>query len=238
MKEAKTVLIVEDEVAIVRFLRPALDGEGFRIFEASRGGQALELAAKCKPDVILLDLGLPDMDGLEVLKGLRRWTSAPVIIISARGHERDKIAGLDAGADDYLATPFGVEELLARIRVALRHAGAAGGEPDHVYEHGDLKVDLAHRNVWVGRKEVRLSPLQFALLAVLVRNAGRVVSHGQLMKELWPDSDGTLETLRFLVHQIRHRLEREPVRPKHLKTEPGVGYRLQAEDEGPTSTTR
>ena len=231
MKEAKTVLIVEDEAAIVRFLRPALEGEGFRIVEASRGSQALELAAKCKPDVVLLDLGLPDMDGLEVLKGLRRWTAAPVIVLSARGQERDKIAGLDAGADDYLAKPFGVEELLARIRVALRHADRAGGEPDPVYEHGDLKVDLARRKVWVGRKEARLSPFQFALLAVLVRNAGRVVSHAQLMKELWPGGDGTPESVRLLVHQIRHRLEREPVRPKHFKTEPGVGYRLEAEDE-------
>jgi two-component system KDP operon response regulator KdpE len=230
MKPAKTVLIVEDEAAIVRFLRPALEGEGFLIVEASRGGHALELAAKCKPDVVLLDLGLPDMDGLEVLKGLRRWTSAPVIVLSARGQERDKIAGLDAGADDYLGKPFGVEELLARIRVALRHAGRAGREPDPVYEHGDLKVDLARRKVWLGKKDARLSPLQFSLLAALVRNAGRVVSHAQLMKELWPDGDGTPESVRLLVHQIRHRLERDPVRPKHFKTEPGVGYRLEDDD--------
>ncbi len=232
MSGAKTVLIVEDEAAIVRFLRPALAAEGFRVFEASSGGAALELAAKCKPDIVLLDLGLPDMDGLEVLKGLRCWTSAPVIVLSARGQERDKIAGLDAGADDYLGKPFGVEELLARIRVALRHAERAGHEPEPVYEHGDLKIDLARRKVWCGRKEAKLTPFQFSLVAVLVRNAGRVVSHAALMKELWPDGDGTLETLRFLVHQIRHRLEREPVRPKHFKTEPGVGYRLEAEDEG------
>ncbi|MFI5361628.1 MAG: response regulator [Elusimicrobiota bacterium] len=231
MTSGKTVLIVEDEAAIVRFLRPALAAENFKIFEASRGADALALAAKCKPDVVLLDLGLPDMDGFEVLKGLRRWTSAPVIVLSARGQERDKIAGLDAGADDYLGKPFGVEELLARIRVALRHAERAGAEPDPVYERGDLKIDLARRKVWVGRKETRLSPFQFALLAVLVRNSGRVVSHAQLMKELWPDGDGTPESVRLLVHQLRHRLEREPVRPKHLKTEPGVGYRLESEDE-------
>lgn len=229
MKAAKTVLIVEDEAAIVRFLRPALEEEGFRLVEAAGGGKALELAAACKPDVVLLDLGLPDMDGLEVLKGLRRWTSAPVIIISARGQEHDKIAGLDAGADDYLGKPFGVEELLARIRVALRHAGRTGREPDSVYEHGDLKVDLARRKVWVGGKEAHLSPFQFALMAVLVRNAGRVISHVHLMKELWPDGDGSPESVRLLVHQIRHRLEREPVRPKHLKTEPGVGYRLESD---------
>ena len=230
MKAPKTVLVVEDEAAIVRFLRPALDAEGFRIVEASRGSQALELAAKFKPDIVLLDLGLPDMDGLEVLKGLRRWTSAPVIVLSARGQERDKIAGLDAGADDYLGKPFGVEELLARIRVALRHAERGGAEPDPVYEHGDLKVDISRRKVWVGKKDARLSPLQFSLLAALVRNAGRVVSHAQLMKGLWPDGDGTPESVRLLVHQLRHRLERDPVRPKHLKTEPGIGYRLEDED--------
>ena len=230
MKPAKTALIVEDETAIVRFLRPALEGEGFRIFEASRGGQALELAAKCKPDVVLLDLGLPDMDGLEVLKGLRRWTSAPVIVLSARGRERDKISGLDAGADDYLAKPFGVDELLARIRVALRHAERAGGEAEPVFKHGDLKVDLARRKVWVGRKEARLTPFQFSLLSILVKNAGRVIGHAQFIKELWPEGDGTPESVRLLVHQIRHRLERDPVRPKHFKTEAGVGYRLETED--------
>jgi len=230
MKQSKTVLVVEDEAAIVRFLRPALEGEGFRLFEASRGGPALELAAKCKPDVVLLDLGLPDMDGLEVLKGLRRWTSAPVIVLSARGQERDKIAGLDAGADDYLAKPFGVDELLARIRVVLRHAERAGREQEPVYEHGDLKVDLARRKVWVGRKEAKLTPFQFSLVGILVRNAGRVVAHPQIMKALWPDGDGTPESVRLLVHQIRHRLEKDPVRPKHFKTEPGVGYRLETED--------
>ncbi len=227
---AKNILIVEDEAAIVRFLRPALAAEGFKIFEAANGSAALELAAKCKPDVVLLDLGLPDMDGLEVLKGLRRWSSAPVIVVSARGQERDKIAGLDAGADDYLGKPFGVEELLARIRVALRHAERAGREPEPVFESGSLKVDLARRKVFVARKETKLSPLQFSLVAILVRSAGRVVSHAQLMKELWPDGDGTSESVRLLVHQIRHRLERDPVRPKHFKTEPGVGYRLEDGD--------
>jgi two-component system KDP operon response regulator KdpE len=229
VKEAQTVLIVEDEAAIVRFLRPALEAEGFRVVDSPRGGPALELAAKVKPDVVLLDLGLPDMDGLAVLKGLRSWTSAPVIVLSARGEERDKISGLDAGADDYLAKPFGVEELLARIRVALRHAERKGGEDEPVFEHGDLKVDLALRKIWVGKKEARLTPFQFSVVALLVRNAGRVVSHSQVMKELWPDGDGTPEAVRLLVHQIRHRLERDPVRPKHFKTESGVGYRLETE---------
>lgn len=231
MTPRKTVLIVEDEPAIIRFLRPALEGEGFQIVEADRGSIALRVAATCKPDVILLDLGLPDMEGLEVLKGLRRWTSAPVIVLSARGQERDKIAGLDAGADDYLGKPFGVDELLARIRVALRHAERAGREPDPVYEHGDLKIDLAARRIWLAKKEVRLSPLQHALLAVLARNAGRVVGQKQLLLELWPDGAATPESLRILVHQTRHRIEKEPVRPRHLKTEPSIGYRLEAPDQ-------
>jgi two-component system KDP operon response regulator KdpE len=230
MSAPKTVLVVEDEAAIVRFLRPALEKEGFHVVDAGRGGAALELAATAKPDVILLDLGLPDMDGLEVLKGLRRWTSAPVIVLSARGRERDKITGLDAGADDYLAKPFGVDELLARVRVALRRAEKNGREPEPVFQHGDLKVDLARRKVWVARKEVHLSPLQFSLLALLARDAGRVVSHGALLKALWPDADGTPESVRLLVHQLRHRLEKDPVRPQHLKTEAGVGYRLESDD--------
>jgi two-component system KDP operon response regulator KdpE len=230
VSEAKTVLVIEDEAAIVRFLRPALEEQGFRVFDASRGGAGLELAAKHTPDIVLLDLGLPDMDGLEVIKGLRRWTSAPVIVLSARGRERDKIAGLDAGADDYLAKPFGVEELLARIRVALRRAERAPGESVPVFKDADLKVDLARRKVWVARKEVHLSPLQFSLLALLVRDAGRVVSHARLLKALWPDGDGTPESVRLLVHQLRHRLEKDPVRPQHLKTEPGVGYRLEASE--------
>ena len=227
MSGPKIVLVVEDEPAIVRFLRPALEENGFKVIDVSRGGAALELAAQAKPDVILLDLGLPDMDGIEVLKGLRRWTSAPVIVLSARGGERDKIAGLDAGADDYLAKPFGVEELLARIRVALRHSGRPAGESEPVFEDGDLKVDLARRKVWIGRKEAHLSPLQFSLLALLVRDAGRVVSHQRLLRELWPEGDGSAESVRLLVYQLRHRLEKDPVRPRHLKTEPGVGYRLE-----------
>jgi len=226
-----TVLVVDDERAIQRFLRPSLEENGFTVLEASTGRSALELAVARKPDVILLDLSLPDMDGLDVLKRLREWSSAPVIVVSARGQESDKIAGLDRGADDYLTKPFGVEELLARIRVALRHAELAARDPEPVYEHGDLKIDLTLRRVWLSKKEVRLSPLQYTLLAALVRDAGRVVSQKQLMKELWPEGGSTPEALRILVHQTRHRIEDEPVRPRHLKTEPAVGYRLEAPDE-------
>jgi two-component system KDP operon response regulator KdpE len=225
------VLVVDDERAIQRFLRPSLEENGFLVYEASNGKAALEFAVSRKPDVILLDLTLPDMDGLDVLKRLREWSSAPVIVVSARGREEDKIAGLDRGADDYLIKPFGVEELLARIRVALRHAERAARDPEPVYEHGDLKIDLTLRRVWLAKKEVRLSPLQYALLSALVRDAGRVVSQKQLLKEIWPEGGSTPESLRILVHQTRHRVEREPVRPRHLKTEPAVGYRLEAPDE-------
>ncbi|MBI2384590.1 MAG: response regulator [Elusimicrobia bacterium] len=226
-----TVLVVDDERAIQRFLRPSLEANGFAVLEASTGRAALDLVVAKKPDVVLLDLSLPDMDGLDVLKRLREWSSAPVIVVSARGQETDKIAGLDRGADDYLTKPFGVEELLARIRVALRHAEGAARDSEPVYEHGDLKIDLTLRRVWLSKKEVRLSPLQYTLLAALVRDAGRVVSQKQLMKELWPEGGSTPEALRILVHQTRHRIEKEPVRPRHLKTEPAVGYRLEAQDE-------
>lgn len=224
----KRVLIVDDEAAIRRFLRPALEESGLSVIEATTGRSALELAVAKKPDVVLLDLTLPDQDGLDVLKRLREWTSAPVIVVSARGEESDKIAGLDLGADDYLTKPFGVEELLARIRAALRRAENAAKDPEPVYERGDLKIDLAARRVWVARKETRLSPLQYSLLAALVRRAGRVVAQKDLLKELWPDGGGNPEALRILVHQTRHRIEKEPVRPRHLKTEPAVGYRLEA----------
>ena len=225
--KSPVVLVVDDERAILRFLRPALEGAGFVVFEASDARAALELAVARKPDVVLLDLSLPDMDGLDALTRLREWSSAPVIVISARGREAEKVAGLDRGADDYLAKPFGVDELLARVRAALRRAEHAAEDPEPVYEHGDLKIDLGLRRVWVARKEVRLSPLQYALLAALVRGAGRVVTQKQLLRELWPEGGSAPESLRILVHQTRHRIEKEPARPKHLKTEPAVGYRLE-----------
>jgi len=226
-----TVLVVDDERAIQRFLRPSLEENGFAVLEASTGKSALDLVVARKPDVILLDLTLPDMDGLEVLSRLREWTSAPVIVVSARGQETDKIVGLNRGADDYLTKPFGVEELLARIRVALRHAERVARDPEPVYEHGDLKIDLTSRRVWLAKKEVRLSPLQYTLLAALVREAGRVVDQKRLLKEIWPEGGSTPEALRILVHQTRHRVEKEPVRPRHLKTEPAVGYRLESPDD-------
>src|SRR5258708_13517180 len=185
MKIDKTLLVIEDEVGIVQFLRSSVKETGWDVLEARTGRIGLDYAASRKPDAILLDLGLPDQDGLQVLKALRKWTSAPVIIISARGQEKDKIAGLDSGADDYLTKPFGVPELMARLRVALRHAEQRAQDPEPVYEHAGLKVDLVGRRVWLKKKEIHLTPIQYDLLAVLVRNAGRVVPQEQLMKEVW-----------------------------------------------------
>jgi two-component system KDP operon response regulator KdpE len=225
------VLIVDDERAILRFLRPALEEGGYSVCEASNGRAALDLAVARRPDVILLDLSLPGLDGLDVLSRLREWSSAPVIVVSARGQQSDKVAGFDRGADDYLTKPFGVEELLARIRVALRRAERSARAAEPVYEHDDLKIDLSLRRVWLAKREVRLSPLQYALLAALAREAGRVVEQKRLLRELWPGGGSTPEALRILVHQTRHRVEKVPARPRHLKTEPAVGYRLEAPDD-------
>jgi two-component system KDP operon response regulator KdpE len=228
----RTVLVIEDETAILTFLRSSLEQSGWSMLEARTGRIGLDLAASKKPDVILLDLGLPDQDGLLVLKSLRQWTSAPVIIISARGQEHDKVRGLNAGADDYLTKPFGIPELMARLRVALRHAAQKPEDAAPLYEHEGLKVDLVARRVWLKKKEIHLSPLQYDLLAVLVRNAGRVVRQGQLMKEVWGESrDVTPELVRITVHQLRHKIEPDPVRPQSLKTEPGVGYRLEISED-------
>jgi two-component system KDP operon response regulator KdpE len=230
MDTDKTLLVIEDEAAILAFLRSSLEKTGWQVLEARSGRVGLDLAASRKPDVILLDLGLPDQDGLDVLKALRRWTSAPVIIISARGQEHDKIKGLDAGADDYLTKPFGVPELMARLRVALRHAAQKPEDAPPLYEHEGLKVDLVARKVLLKKKEIHLSPLQYDLLTVLVRNAGRVVGQKQLIKEVWGETV-TPELVRITVHQLRHKIEPDPVRPRSLKTEPGVGYRLESSDD-------
>jgi two-component system KDP operon response regulator KdpE len=231
MEHDKTLLAIEDEPAILRFLKSSLEQAGWDMIEAQTGKRGLELAATCRPEAILLDLGLPDQDGLQTLKSLRQWTSAPVIIVSARGQESDKIAGLDAGADDYLTKPFGVAELLARLRVAMRHAQRKPNDAPPVYENEGLKVDLVARRVTLKKKDVHLSPLQYDVLATLVRHAGQVVSQAQLIKEVWGESrDVAPESLRILIHQIRHRLEADPVRPTLIKTEPGVGYRLETND--------
>jgi two-component system KDP operon response regulator KdpE len=226
---APTVLLVEDDPQIRRFLRATLPAHGIRLLEAGTGSDGLAQAATRMPEVILLDLGLPDLEGIEFLRGLREWSSVPVIVLSARGLERDKVAALDAGADDYLTKPFGVEELLARLRVALRHRATTGsGAPaGAVFTAGDLSVDLAGHIVRVGDREVRLTPTEFKLLAVLIRHAGKVVTHRQLLVEVWgPGSAGNTHYLRVQMHGLRHKLEATPARPRYLITEPGVGYRL------------
>jgi len=228
---ARVVLVVEDEPQVMRFLRATLAANGSRLVEAGTGQQALVEAATRAPDIVLLDLGLPDLDGVEVTRRLREWTATPIIVLSARGQEKDKIEALDAGADDYLTKPFGVGELLARMRVALRNAarvGAADGEP--VFEVGELRVDLAARRVLVEGKEVHLTRTQFNLLATLVKNAGKVMTHRQLLRDVWgPGAAGQSHYLRVYMGQIRHKLEKDPARPRYLETETGVGYRLRAE---------
>lgn len=222
------VLVVEDEAPIRRFLKTALEAQGFKMLEAPTGTQALALAASHNPDIILIDLGLPDIDGLEVIRRIREWTHTPIIVISARGKDTEKVEGLDAGADDYLAKPFSVEELSARMRVAIRHLMRSRGKDEPVFQTGDLRVDLAKRMVWVGGAEIHLTPIEFKLLAVLVRYSGKVVTQSQLLKEVWGHgSDEQTHYLRNYIHLLRHKLEADPARPVYLNTEPGVGYRLR-----------
>ena len=185
------------------------------------------------PEVVLLDLGLPDLDGLEVTKRLREWSQTPIIVISAREEEQDKVKALDAGADDYLTKPFNASELLARIRVALRHASRQGGDKhDPVFTLQNLRVDLALRQVFVGDQEVHLTPIEYKLLTVLVRHAGKVITHTQLLKEVWgPAHVNEVQYLRVYMTQLRHKLEADPARPQFLMNEPGIGYRLKYEPE-------
>ena len=224
------VLAIEDEPQLVRFLKASLAGHSIRLIDAPTGATGLVEASTRVPDLILLDLGLPDMDGVEVCRRLREWTQIPILVLSARGQERDKIEALDAGADDYLTKPFGIGELLARIRVALRHSRRGPGAEAPVVETGNLSVDLALRRVLRNRVEVHLTPNEFKLLAELVRNADRVVTQRQLLKAVWgPGSVDHTHYLRVFMANLRHKLEDEPARPRHLMTEAGVGYRFRTE---------
>jgi two-component system KDP operon response regulator KdpE len=227
------VLLVEDEDSMRRFLRPALSAQGYRVIEATTGTEALRLAASHNPELVMLDLGLPDVDGIEVTRRLREWTQAPIIIISARGQEPDKVQALDAGADDYLTKPFGLQELLARIRVARRHAESRAHQKSGdaaVLRAGVLRVDLDKRRVHVGEREVRLTPIEYKLLLVLARNAGKVLTHHQLLKEVWgPGRAGQTQYLHVYMGHLRNKLETDPARPRLLITEPGVGYRFNDE---------
>ena len=226
-----TILVIEDEEPLKRFLRATLRSQDYRVIDASTGEAGLQSAAAERPDLILLDLGLPDVDGIEVTRRLREWTATPVIVVSARGHERDKVAALDAGADDYLTKPFGVGELLARVRVVRRRlasANAQTGEP--VFEVGGLRVDLARHEVTVDGRRVHLTPNEFKLLALLAKNAGRVMTHRHLLTQVWgPGSEAEGHYLRVYMNQLRQKIEADPARPRYLRTEPGVGYRLESE---------
>jgi two-component system, OmpR family, KDP operon response regulator KdpE len=222
------ILLIEDELSVHKFLGASLSAHGFRLLGAETGKDGLARAADYNPDVILLDLGLPDMDGLEVTRRLREWSSVPIIVLSARGQEKDKIDALDAGADDYLTKPFSTGELLARIRVALRHSvRLADNSPQPVFIVGDLRVDLAGRHVFVGDTEVHLTPTEYKLLTVLVRYAGRVLTHQQLLKEVWgPHHAQDTHYLRVHLAQLRRKIEPNAAQPRYLLTETGVGYRF------------
>jgi two-component system, OmpR family, KDP operon response regulator KdpE len=225
------ILIVEDDPQMRRLLRATLTSGGYKLLEATNAQEGIRHASLQHPDLIILDLGLPDMDGLEVTRQLREWTTMPIIVLSARDQEHDKIMALDAGADDYLTKPFGTGELLARMRVALRHALlVVQGTDEPVFIVGDLKVDLAHRQVFVAESEVHLTPIEYKLLLMLVQHAGKVITQRQLLREVWgPSYIQETHYLRVYMGQLRHKLETDPTRPRYLLTEPGVGYRLKVE---------
>lgn len=224
----QTALVIDDEVQIRRLLRVALEGNDFRVCEAGTGKDGLIEAAQCRPDVVLLDLGLPDMDGVSVLKRLREWSRVPVVVLSVRDREEDKIAALDNGADDYVTKPFGTGELLARVRVALRHAQPS--DEVTVFRAGELHVDLTARVVTLKGREVKLTATEYALLRLLVQHAGKVLTHRQILREVWgPNYVEQTHYLRVYMGHLREKLELDPTQPTLLITEPGVGYRLIVE---------
>ncbi|MBI3818151.1 MAG: response regulator [Planctomycetes bacterium] len=223
-----SVLVVEDEPKIRRFLEAAFTAQGFRVHEAGDAQAALASVTLKMPNVIILDLGLPGMDGLELTRRLREFTNTPILVLSARGREDDKITALDAGADDYITKPFGVGELVARVRAAIRRSEVlAGGVDATVFESGALKVDLAARRVWVDGADARLTPTEYRLLGILIKNAGKVITHNQLLTEAWgPGNAGEIQYLRVYMSSLRRKIEKNPARPVLLLTETGVGYRL------------
>jgi len=240
MRDSKSkgmILLIEDEPQMLRLLRIILQSQGYGLVESPTGQEGLMQAATRAPDVVLLDLGLPDIDGLEVTRRLREWSDVPIIVISAREQEQDKIKALDAGADDYLTKPFGAGELLARIRVAMRHkALREAGQHESIFTLGNLRVDLARRQVFLNEKEVHLTPIEYKLLTVLIKNAGKVLTHRQLLKEVWgPPYLTETQYLRVYMTQLRHKLEADPARPSFLINEPGVGYRLKLDLEEKSS---
>ncbi|WP_410580098.1 response regulator [Amycolatopsis sp. lyj-108] len=224
-----TVLVVDDEPQIVRALRINLSARGYKVITAHDGTAALKAVAETKPDVVVLDLGLPDLDGTEVIAGLRGWTTVPIIVLSARGDSADKVEALDAGADDYVTKPFGMDELLARLRAAVRRSASSGVDgADAVVDTGSFRIDLAAKKVRRDGKEVHLTKTEWGVLELLVRNRGRLVAQKQLLHEVWgPTYETESHYLRVYLAQLRRKLEPEPSRPRHLLTEPGMGYRFE-----------
>lgn len=219
------ILVIDDEKQIRRLLKVALSGHGYEVEEAALGQEGLDKAATYRPDLIILDLGLPDLSGLDVIRELREWSKTPVIILSVKEQENDKITALDAGADDYVTKPFGMGELLARIRAALRHVAGTGDEP--VLKFDELVIDMARRRVTVHEKEIKLTPTEYDLIKNLAVHAGKVLTHRQLLRVVWgPYYENDIHYLRVYIGQLRRKIEADPSRPKHILTEPGVGYRL------------
>jgi two-component system KDP operon response regulator KdpE len=232
-------LVVEDEATMCKFLRVALATHGYRVVEAESGAEALRQAAAYVPDIVLLDLGLADIDGIALIKRLREWATMPIVVISARAQEQAKVEALDAGADDYISKPFGVGELMARVRVALKHAlRRAENVQGAVMQVGDLRMDLSKRLVFVKQEEVHLTPTEYKLLALLMQHAGMVMTQNQLLRGVWgPGHDRDAQYLRVYMAQLRRKLERDAVGPRYLRTETGVGYRIRLPSD-PTAASR
>ena len=231
MSNQPHILVIDDELQIQRAIRTILTEKGFRVTTASSGEEGLALAAANEPDIIILDLGLPDMDGVEVCSRLREWTQIPIIILSVRDSERDKVGALDKGADDYLTKPFGIEELLARVRVALRHSAQKQGAQSKVVRAGDLTIDLVWHIIKRGEEEIKLTGTEYKLLAYLASNHGRVLTHQSILTHVWDPADADhIEYLRVYMRQLRKKLEADPERPQYILTEPGIGYRFIADE--------
>jgi two-component system KDP operon response regulator KdpE len=228
-ESGQRVLVVDDENAIRRYLRAALTAQGFTVYEAANGEEAVNAVLSDRPDIIILDLGLPDFDGIEVTRRLREWSQTPIIILSVREAENDKIAALDAGADDYLTKPFGTGELMARMRVAMRRLTNKSDEP--VLQVDNLKMDLSRRLVTVNEQEISLTPTEYDILRLLMQNAGRVITHRQVLKQVWGTAyESEMHILRVNISNLRRKIEPDPARPHYLVTEPGVGYRLRTDE--------
>ncbi len=228
METGQRVLVVDDETSIRRYLRAALTAQGFTVFESATGQEALNAVLANRPDIIILDLGLPDIGGIEVTRQLREWSQTPIIILSVRESEQDKIAALDAGADDYLTKPFGTGELMARIRVVMRRQASKVDEP--ILRVDELQMDLSHRVVNVRGDEISLTPTEYDILRLLMQNAGKVITHHHLLRQVWGTAyESEMHILRVNISNLRRKIELDPARPNYIHTEPGVGYRMRAD---------